>query len=645
MATKIESDQDLMIYKDEQHYRIFAGPGAGKTHLIIQNIKAIVENSKQIKSGIRKVLCITYTNAAADEIVQRLGSYSKYVVVSTIHSFINEYIFNKFQVQLKSQIKEGFDIDIPKKTHVQSQQEGFTTLSGKSKEEIFEFIKTNYPQISQEEYTTLSKRKMTNIVVDIAPVNKVDSTGNEKVTLITEKLQPELVKAIKDFTWSVAGKLSFDEILFFGWRLVSEYNLITHMLRVEFPYIFIDEYQDTNPIQNLIVRKISEKGVVIVVVGDIAQSIYSFQGASYLDFKNFQLPSTLPISDFVIEGNRRSTENIIKLLNYLRKNDQTLAKQYCAKNKETNDLVTFIIQKSKKQSSRPIRDIIGNHTKVLCRKWDEAFGYVSNISEDQKKLLGSISNAYTYQLSRDMFTEVEVKHERWIDLAFIFLSCEKAYKIKSLPMFLDIIERFVNIKDLFSTFNPNKGKQLNVLVEFWKDMFSTIDDSTLLKDVANQANAKLVATGLDVLEKFTYPNIGEEDYFEPVYKYIDQITYKTAKVIIDEIFIDDSNYMTIHRAKGKEFESVLVNGEPFAKEKEFVQVSKVLNNPVIISDTTNENEMTLEEYTRLLYVGYSRAINKLYIHMFEDGNLEQSIRLALATYYPDIPPFYDFEYC
>lgn len=645
MATKIESNQDLMIYTDQQHYRIFAGPGAGKTHLLIENIKAIVEHSRQIKSGIRKVLCITYTNAAADEITQRLGSYSKYVVVSTIHSFINEYIFNQFQVQLKSRIKADFGISISKETYVQSQQEGFTTLSGKSKEEIFEFIKVNYPQIPQNEYCELSKKKMIGIEIDITPVNQVGSTGKEKVSLKLEKLSPELAKAIKDFTWSVAGKLAFDEILYFGWKLVSEYELIAHMLRVEFPYILIDEYQDTNPIQNLIVRKLSEKGVVIVAVGDIAQSIYSFQGASYLDFKNFQLPSTLPIRDFVIEGNRRSTENIIKLLNYLRQKDQTLVTQYCAKNKDANDLITFIIQKDKKKPSRSIWDIIGENTKVLCRKWDEAFGYVSNISENQKKLLGSISNAYTYQLSRDMFTEVEARQENWIDLAYTFLNCEKAYKIRSLPMFLNTIGRFVNIKELFSAFNPDKGRQLNLLVQFWEDMFASIDDTILLKDICNQANDKLKATGLEVIEEFKYPNVGEEDYFEPVYKYVDQITFQTAKIMVGEIFIDDSKYMTIHRAKGKEFKSVLVNGEPFKKENDFAQVSKVLEDPIIISDTNDDIELTLEEYTRLLYVGCSRAIDKLYIHMFGDEKLEESIRTALTAYYPDSPPFYEFEYC
>lgn len=645
MATKIASDQDLMIYKDENHYRVFAGPGAGKTHLLIENIKLIVEHSKQIKSGIKKVLCITYTNAAADEIMQRLGSYNKYAVVSTIHSFINEHVLKQFQPQLKTQMKNDFAINIPENVQIVSQQEGFTTLSGKSKEEIFEFIRANYISISSDDYEELSKKKMTSVVIDINPVNKVTSIGTEKVTFTTEKISLELAKAIKDFTWSVAGKLSFDEILYFGWKLVSGNELIAHMLRVEFPYIMVDEYQDTNPIQNLIIRKITEKGVVIVVVGDIAQSIYSFQGASYLDFKNFQLPSTLPIFDFVIEGNRRSTDNIIKLLNYIRQKDGTLTKQYCAKNMKNNSNITFVIQKNKNHLERPIREIIGSNTKVLCRKWDEAFSYVDNISYEQRKLLNSISGAYTYQLSRDLFTEVEAKQENWIDLASVFLSCEKAYMSKSLPTFLNIISRYVNTKDLFSKFNSEKGNQLNALVKFWRDMFSLIDDSILLKCLTTNANIKLKEIGLEILEEFKYPNMGEEDYFEPIYKHVDKMTYKTAKIIIDEIFVDDSNYMTIHRSKGKEFESVLVNGEPFAKERDIAQVLRVLNNPTIISDTTDDNTLVLEEYTRLLYVGYSRAINKLYIHLFGDASVEKSISSALTNYYPDIPKFYDFEYC
>lgn len=645
MATTIASDQDLAIYKDRNHFRIFAGPGAGKTHLLIENIKSIVEHSKQIKSGIKKVLCITYTNAAADEIINRLGSYNKYAVVSTIHSFINEYVLKQFQPQLKVQVKDDFNIIIPAKVHLTSQQEGFTTLSGKSKEEIFEFFLKQYPTISPSEYEDLSKKKMTDVIIDISPVNQINSTGLEKVSLNVGKISAELAKATKDFTWSVAEKLSFDEILYFGWKLISGNELIVHMIRVEFPYIMIDEYQDTNPLQNLIVRKISEKGVIITVVGDIAQSIYSFQGASYMDFINFKLPSPLPVSDFIIDGNRRSTENIIKLLNYLRKTDKELTEQFCAKNKTNNSNITFIIQKDKKRLERPIKNIIGSETKVLCRKWDETFGYVDNISDDQKKILASISAAYTYQLSRDLFTEIEAKQEDWIDLASTFLNLEKAYKSKSLPLFLNIIGRYVNIKDLFSSFNADKGEQLNSLVKFWNDMFSTIDDSIFIKDFALMANLKLKEIKLEIIEEFKYPQTGNEDYFEPIYKHVDKMTYKTAKTIVDEIFVNDSNYMTIHRAKGKEFVSVMVNGEPFAKEKDIVQVLSVLKNPTIISNTLGENALIAEEYTRLLYVGYSRAINKLYIHLYGNENIANDIDAALSSYFTEGEKFYDFEYC
>lgn len=217
--------------------------------------------------------------------------------------------------------------------------------------------------------------------------------------------------------------------------------------------------------------------------------------------------------------------------------------------------------------------------------------------------------------------------------------------MKSLPMFLDVIGRYVNTKKLFSSFNKNKGRQLNSLVKFWKDMFSNLDHSKLLKDLVIIANSKLKEIELEIIEEFKYPQLGEEDYFEPIYKHIDKMTYKTALKIVDEIFVDDSNYMTIHRSKGKEFNSVMVNGEPFAKEKEYAQVLWVLQNPVILSESLDTNARITEEYTRLLYVGYSRAINKLYIHLYGDENTAVEIDKKLNPYIDNGIIFYEFEYC
>ena len=81
---KIKSDDLIPI---ENNFKVCAGPGAGKTYWLINHIKNILCNSKRLQKN-RKIACITYTNVAVKTINERLGSYSKQVEVSTIHSFL-----------------------------------------------------------------------------------------------------------------------------------------------------------------------------------------------------------------------------------------------------------------------------------------------------------------------------------------------------------------------------------------------------------------------------------------------------------------------------------------------------------------------------------------------------------------------------
>ncbi|MGD9566863.1 MAG: UvrD-helicase domain-containing protein [Sedimentibacter sp.] len=647
---KIQSDEDLKIYNDSNHFRVFAGPGAGKTHLIIENIKAIVNNSSKMKgSNTKKILCITYTNAAADEIRNRLGSYSKNVFVSTIHSFINEYILSPNQLQLKILIKKNYGILIDKNVKVISQQEGFTTLSGHSKADVYEFIDEKYPEIGRENYDNISRNKMTNLTININPINQVNSTGNEKALFNFEriKVQSNVALAIKDFTWSIAGRLTFDETLFFGLKLLKEYELITHMIRVEFPYIFVDEYQDTNPIQNLILRTVTAKGCIMIAIGDIAQSIYSFQGASYYDFENFRLDSLLSICNCVIEGNRRSTENIIEFLNFIRKGDKILNFQYCAMNKDSNDKVTFIIQKDRTQSLSNLNVVsLDNETYVLCRRWTEAFSYIDDLEDGQRKLLENISNTYTYQLNRDMFTEVEARQEAWIDSSVSIAELEEAIKQKCIPTALIILSKYLDIGELLNGLTKENAIKVNQVISFWENTFSAVNNNALLPTLVAEINEKMRKLEIPILDTFPYPEKGSEEYFEAVYKHIDKLTYKTARKMAKEIFIKDSKYMTIHRAKGKEFKKVIVNGVPFKKESDIFNVNNEILDPQILSNTTDENSTVREEFMRILYVGFSRAINKLYIHLYGDVTLQGAIDDVLKAYYGEkVKDFYDFIIC
>ena len=97
--------------------------------------------------------------------------------------------------------------------------------------------------------------------------------------------------------------------------LTNKESNVLRVLKAKFPYFFIDEFQDTSPIQTQIVKKIAVQETIVGVIGDTAQSIYSFQGASMQQFIDFTLPS---LSEYQIEDNWRSTNQIIKVLNSIR---------------------------------------------------------------------------------------------------------------------------------------------------------------------------------------------------------------------------------------------------------------------------------------------------------------------------------------
>lgn len=79
----------------EHHFRVLAGPGAGKTHWLVNHIKHVLHTSERLGKN-RKVACITYTNTAVEIIRNRLGSSSHQVEVSTIHSFLYRHIIKPY---------------------------------------------------------------------------------------------------------------------------------------------------------------------------------------------------------------------------------------------------------------------------------------------------------------------------------------------------------------------------------------------------------------------------------------------------------------------------------------------------------------------------------------------------------------------
>jgi DNA helicase-2/ATP-dependent DNA helicase PcrA len=596
------TDSGYLLTSEERatHFKVYAGPGAGKTHFLAHNIKNIVESEPVITtSEKRKVLCITYTNAAANELKTRLSKNTDRVVISTIHSFIGEYIIKPYQPLLKKLIREKYDIGIDENVLLHSQVEGRGLLFGHHRDDVYEYIRMH---LSTEEDIQYSRVAIESVTLSI----------NTGILSASNAVRPEHRIPIKEYLWNKAGVLSHDEVLIFGLALAKRFPIILYGLRVEFPFIFVDEFQDTNPIQTKLVQQICAKSSIAGVIGDVAQSIYSFQNAKPEDFINFTIPgdTTRIINEFVLKTNRRSKDNIVQVVNYMRQKDTSLSNQLTLKTGEDAGKVMFYIEQinPRQQGDLPaqIQSFIDSGAYVLTRTWAQTFQYIRGIDRVQSQLVNEINNFYTYQLQRDFRrTVAEFRDIAWVRALTQIAEMEDAFNRKCIPSALKAIKGIIDAKAVYS--NPAK---LRKFISVWQELISVIDEDKSLVFNFLEIN-RLMSENGDLWNSARLIDDSELLPEEPsdvdtrIYSFLDTLQYKTGRTLVNEVFLDDSKYMTVHQAKGREFKKVLVYMEP-ARPDGRVSYLNMLAAP----NTTSENE-----YDRIMYVAMSRAISELGIHI------------------------------
>ena len=161
MAIEMTSGDIFTPEQLEKHVKVYAGPGAGKTHFLVENVKNIITTNALItRSQMRKILCVTYTNAAVDEIKRRLDKFTEHVEVHTIHGFIIEHIIQPFQQDLRDIMESDFGIGVGSKGKISSQVEGLGILHGIDKNEIYEFIRKMNPSEFSDDEFGYSKKAM-----------------------------------------------------------------------------------------------------------------------------------------------------------------------------------------------------------------------------------------------------------------------------------------------------------------------------------------------------------------------------------------------------------------------------------------------------------------------------------------------------
>lgn len=437
------------------------------------------------------------------------------------------------------------------------------------------------------------------------------------------------IVSIKKYLWDKARKLTHDEILYFGYRILQTNPVALYVLRVKFPFVFVDEFQDTSPLQTQIIKLIGKKSTRIIIVGDIAQSIYSFQGAKISDFKDFEIEGE--IVEYVINGNRRSTINNVNFCNYLRKSDDSVW-QFCERTYDDEkqqhvelNTIKFLMGDSGKVK-RIISEVLDSGGVILTRRWSDAFQFIQNVKQDQSSILNKIYNSYNNTPIQIRDEIREHKNVQWVKaFSFIFKLWE-SYKYRS---FADIVLAFGK----HFSFDRSKVKLNHVLLigDLSHELFSEIDFECLTIEVINKFNILINEKEyLPLLELFEDEEVKITVFSEydrdDLQNNIKSLQWVTSYRLFNEVFSEESKYMTVHQAKGLEWERVVVSVSPNYFDKQAgATVEQIFTSPSLIQ------ENNLDEFTRIYYVACSRAKNELYIHI-EDSALQSMIQSCLEKF-------------
>ncbi len=293
-------NSETVIFDIESHFKVSAGPGAGKTFWLVNHIKNVLHNSEKLLRT-RKIACITYTNIAVETILRRLGTSSEQVEVSTIHSFLYKNIVKPYATFIATE----FGLNV-------AEMDGHDDI-----------ILSNYSFLQEWKARTGQQRINDDkkVVEAFSKLRwKLDSgvlkvKTDYPILIGKYPIKNDSYLEYKKMMWG-KGLIHHDDVLFFSFQIINKFPFVLNILNAKFPYIFIDEFQDSNPIQVEIFRKLGILNSKIGVIGDVAQSIYKFQGADYTQFQNFSLPE---MNEYILNENHRSSNEIIDTLNSIRK--------------------------------------------------------------------------------------------------------------------------------------------------------------------------------------------------------------------------------------------------------------------------------------------------------------------------------------
>jgi DNA helicase-2/ATP-dependent DNA helicase PcrA len=297
---KLSQKQQQIVNHKEGAILVEAGPGSGKTRVLIERIKNLLSSSKR-----GKILALTFSNLAADEMKERLTEDPSFdeqidrVTVGTIHSFCLDLVQSRGNLIGLSSDMVLFENDEDRRAILKD----VFMESSQLKEFLARYQDKN--KLMQHVLQVITEQKKNFIMPD-------DCTVNAPFPLIYSEYNRKLLQQ---------NAMDFDDILFFAYRILAENPGVVRMYNSLYRYICIDEAQDLNFAQYQIIKALcGETFCNVMMVGDANQSIYGFNGSDS-DFMSKYFVSDFSPKVYKLNENYRSAKRIVEFANSLQHYD------------------------------------------------------------------------------------------------------------------------------------------------------------------------------------------------------------------------------------------------------------------------------------------------------------------------------------
>lgn len=565
---------------------VLAGPGSGKTLVITQRVRYLIE-AYHIRP--QEILVITFTKAAAQEMQSRFQALSRQRGVT----------FGTFHAVFFHILKYAYHYSVA------------NILTEEKKYQILQRLLSESGLHFEDEKETLSE-----IASEISVVK------NEQIPLehYYSKSCPEEV--FRGFYRKYEemhrreGLLDFDDMMTMTYELLTQRADILAAWQRHYRYILVDEFQDINLLQYAILRLLADPERNLFIVGDDDQSIYRFRGAKPEIMLNF--PKDYPdAKQIVLDRNFRSVASVIRAAQLvIRENTKRFAKRavHVRKGQGQIDIREFSGQEHeslyliKKVQESLAGGIPPNEIAVLYRTNQGARPYAERLMEFNIpfEMRDALPNIYEHWIAKDLFAYLHLARERLDRTEFLqVMNRPKRYIAR------DAIDAKVISLETLRTYYEDKDWMLDRIDRLELDL-------RMLKDMAPYAAVNYIRYGMNYEEYLQEYAKARRMKPEELTDILDEIQdggrpFKTVEAWYKHLTAYKERLLEQRGKKERDPDAITLATLHSAKGLEFQEVFLVDVNEGTIPHRKASMEADLEEERRLFYVGMTRAKDRLHL--------------------------------